>query len=121
MHLDAHKPLIVAAHCLAATHPDTAERRLTVSLEDVAVIKVRCGNRARGTRALLRKPNLALVQPLDIPFDALQEPKGDHALSSKIAFRKKASDNVDLRDDFRFRIGWLCGGGRGTRQRRIIG
>ena len=38
--------VIVAVRCLAATHPDTAERRLTVSLEDVAVIKVRCDNRA---------------------------------------------------------------------------
>ena len=40
--------LIVAARCLAATHPDTAEGRLilSVSLEDVAVIKVRCDNRA---------------------------------------------------------------------------
>jgi len=40
--------VIVAVRCLAATHPDTAERRLilSVSLEDVAVIKVRCDNRA---------------------------------------------------------------------------
>ena len=45
--LSLWEELIVAAHCLTVTHPDTAERRriLSVSLEDVAVIKVR-DNRA---------------------------------------------------------------------------